>query len=103
MGPDGRLVDLDTPAGAARDEQVAVLDLRRPMKSSSRQATLSMSISMIRKLGTHAEKCALIAEHERPVEVVRRHVDLVGLGHRGDLDRLRKPFQSTSMMATSIA
>ncbi len=34
--------------------------------NSSRQATLSMSISMMRKFGTTAEKCALIMLHRWP-------------------------------------
>ena len=36
------------------------------MNSSSRQDTLSMSISITRKFGTTALKCALIAEHRWP-------------------------------------
>ena len=58
---------------------------------SSCQATISGSNSMIRRFGTTAAKWALIMVAEMAVEVVRRHVDLVGVRHRRDLDGLPDP------------
>ena len=62
----------------------------RRSKNSSRQGALSMSISMMRKFGTTRRKMRADHAAQMAVEIVRRDVDLVHVGHRRDLQRLRQ-------------
>ena len=91
MSSQGFLVDIRAPAGPLRHGQYAILD----------HGNLSDEIVFPRhviNIGFHDreiryDRRQVRAHHRREmtVKIVRRAVDLVGVGHRRNLDRLRQP------------
>src|SRR5260221_9478417 len=88
MGAQSRLVDIGAPARPGRQHQLAVLDDRRDgdeVVLPRHVVDVDLHDAEIRHRG--AEMCAHQGR-EMAVEIMRRDIDLVSVGHRRDLDRL---------------
>src|ERR1700684_4567293 len=88
MRADRGLIDVGPPTDAGRQQQLAILDFWN-MRDEVVLPRYILDIDL-----HHAEVGdggAEMRAHERAkmtVEVVRRHIDLIGVAHRGDLVRL---------------